>query len=417
VLGKLRRLPLWQPLKEKPFRRLFLGEGMALLADNAFFVALTLLVVRAAGPGFELGSVLAVAAVPGAILMPVGGALADRFGPARMMLLSSAGRFVLVAAVAALVLLDAVSLWHLYLFGGLLSVLDALYYPSSLSAVPTVVGKERLGPANALVQGAEQASGTVGPVLAAFSMATVGLGATFGANALLFVASALAFWSVFRSSRLVKSFSVTAVKGEKDAAPVGFGGLLEGVRHVWGDPLLRALIFVLAVVNLAAVGPVVVGGAALAEARLGGAGAFGVLLSGFGAGSLLGFVVAGSVSRPRRRGPTLLGVTALLGLGLGALGFTPSLPWALAAVAVMGVGGGYLGVVLVAWLQERVEENVRGRVMGVVSFAFISLDPVSYALTGFLMELGLTATFAAAGALVVIAALLGAASREVRRFD
>jgi hypothetical protein len=55
--------------------------------------------------------------------------------------------------------------------------------------------------------------------------------------------------------------------------------------------------------------------------------------------------------------------------------------------------------------------------MGLVAFAFIALDPVSYALTGALMELGLAATFAFAGAFMVLAALLGAGSRAVRAFD
>lgn len=414
-MGRVRKAAIWHPLGEKAFRRLFAGEGLALLADHAFFVALTLLVVRAAGPGFELGSVLAVSAIPGAVLMPLGGALADRYSPASMMLVSSIGRVLLMALVAALVLLDSVSLWHLYLFGGLLSVLDAAYYPASLSVVPTVVSRERLAAANALIQGAEQASQTAGPVLAAFAVATFGLGLTFGANALLFLASALAFVGLLRAVRRGKLASGTVAEGA--ASPVGFGGMLEGVRYVWRDPVLRGLISVLAVLNVVAVGPVVVGGAALAEERLGGAGSFGVMLSGFGAGSLVGLLVAGSLASPRRRGPTLLGVMALFGLGLGALGFVPNLAWTLAAVAAMGVGAGYLGVVIVAWLQERVEEGVRGRVMGLVSFAFIALDPVSYALTGAILELGLAATFVGAGSVMALAALLGATSRALRTFD
>lgn len=396
-----------------------LGEGLSLLADQAFFVALTLLVVRSAGPGIELGSVLAVAAIPGAVLMPLGGALADRFPPASMMLVSSVGRVFLMGLVATFVLLDSVSLWHLYLFGGLLSVLDALYYPASLSIVPSVVGRERLPAANALVQGVEQASQTAGPALAAFAVATVGLGVTFGANALLFLASALAFVGVLRALRRRREIYAEEASGggAESASPVGFGGMLEGVRYAWRDPVLRGLIFILAVLNVAAIGPIVVGGAALAEERLGGAGSFGVMLSGFGAGSLAGLLVAGSLTNPRRRGPTLLGIVAAFGVGLGALGFVPNLAWALAAVAFMGVGAGYLGVVLVAWLQERIEERILGRVMGLVTFSFIALDPVSYALTGALMELGLAATFVAAGSVMVLAAVLGATSRAIRFFD
>lgn len=416
IVGRIRKAAIWRPLEHKPFRRLFVGEGLSLLADQAFFVALTLLVVRSAGPGLELGSVLAVSAIPGAVLMPLGGALADRFPPAAMMLVSSVGRVLLMALVATLVLLDSVSLWHLYLFGGLLSVLDAAYYPASLSIVPAVVSRERLTAANALVQGAEQVSQTVGPAIAAFAVATVGLGFTFGANALLFFASALAFVGVLRALRRQRGSAVEET-GAGAVSPVGFGGILEGVRYVWRDPVLRGLISVLAALNVAAMGPIVVGGAALAEERLGGAGAFGVMLSGFGAGSLIGLLVAGSLGNPRHRGPALLGITALFGVFLGTLGFVPNLVWTLAALAVMGVGTGYLGVVLVAWLQERVAERLRGRVMGLVTFAFVALDPVSYALTGVMLEFGFVATFIAAGAVMILTALLGATSRDLRTFD
>lgn len=420
VLDRVSKAAIWRPLREKAFRRLFVGEGFSLLADQAFFVALTLLVVRSAGPGIELGSVLAVAAIPGALLMPLGGALSDRYSPAALMVASSVGRVFLMAFVAALVLSGSVDLWHLYLFGGLLSVLDALYYPASLSVVPTVVGREKLTAANALVQGAEQASQTVGPVLAAFAVATVGLGVTFGANALLFLASVLAFVGLLRSLKRrgrTPDAEGAGGRGAGAASPIGFGGMLEGVRYAWGDPVLRGLIFFLAVLSVASFGPVVVGGAALAEERLGGAGSFGVLLSGFGVGSLAGLLVAGLLTNSRRRGPTLLGVMAVFGLGLGALGFVPNLAWALGVAAVMGVGVGYLSVTIVAWLQERVEAAVLGRVMGLVSFSFIALDPVSFALTGLLMEIGLAATFVVAGSAVLSAVGLATVTGTLKNFD
>src|SRR3712207_6985945 len=42
----------------RSFRRLFVGEGIAVFADQMLMVALTLLALRVAGPGFALGSVL-----------------------------------------------------------------------------------------------------------------------------------------------------------------------------------------------------------------------------------------------------------------------------------------------------------------------------------------------------------------------
>ena len=430
----VRDMTMVQPVRLPDFRRLFVGEGIAVFADQMLMVALTLLALRVAGPGFALGSVLAVASVPGALLMPWGGWVSDRFSPARVLFLSGVGRTLLALALAMIVFLGISTLWPLYALAVALGVLNALYYPASLSTVPVVLeDKTLLGAGNALVLGAQQASETAGPVLAASVVALFGLGTVFGVNALMFAAAAILFALVAgRSRRAAKATSEARgpsegasgqeLRGSTDPArppessrgPVA--GVVEGIRYVWRDPLLRTMLFSLALLSFATSGPLRVGGAMLAETRLGGAEALGVLLSAFGAGSLVGLVAAGSLVRSGRRGLDLIVGTAALGLGLGALGFVSGLLPAVAIVAGMGVGAGYLGVVLMAWLQERTKPAMHGRVMSLMMFAAVAVDPLSYALMGALSELDLRVMFAAAGSLLTLSALLGAASRTVRSF-
>jgi hypothetical protein len=50
-------------------------------------------------------------------------------------------------------------------------------------------------------------------------------------------------------------------------------------------------------------------------------------------------------------------------------------------------------------------------------FSAVALDPVSFALAGFLVEFDLTAMFLAAGTLLILTAVLGAASRTMREVD
>ncbi|MDQ3603606.1 MAG: hypothetical protein M3385_07090, partial [Actinomycetota bacterium] len=73
MLGRLRALHFWKPLEGGSFRRLWAGAGLSMIADQAFLVALTWLVLRVSGSGAELGLVLAVASIPGTILTPAGG--------------------------------------------------------------------------------------------------------------------------------------------------------------------------------------------------------------------------------------------------------------------------------------------------------------------------------------------------------
>jgi MFS family permease len=416
VLGRLLALRFWVPLKASAFRRLWAGAGLSMLADQAFLVALTWLVLRVTGSGAELGLVLAVASIPGTILTPAGGVLSDRYSPALIMIWTSAGRVLLLALLTFLIMADATRIWHVYVIAAGLSALDALYYPASMSIVPTLVDRTRLNAANALSQAAEQVSSIFGPALAGTLLALLGLGASFGATAVLFLIATALFGAVARAAKPSGSQASDVPEEDKgqSGARIEFS---EGIRYVWRDGVIRSLLLILLCTNLAMMGPLYVGGAVLAESRLGGAGAFGTLVGAAGVGALIGVVGAGSVSRFRRRGLIELGLTGLLGIIVGAIAFVPNLVTAVALATSIGAISSFLGVITISWLQERAEPRLIGRVMSFAMFSAVALDPISFALAGVLVELDLTAMFLAAGALLLLTAVLGALSRTMREVD
>ena len=404
------------PLEVRSFRRLWAGAGLSMLADQAFLVALTWLVLRVTGSGAELGLVLAVASIPGTILTPAGGVLSDRYSPALIMIWASAVRVLLLALLTVLIMADTTRIWHVYIIAAGLSALDALYYPASMSIVPTLVDRDRLSAANALTQAAEQVSSIFGPALAGTLLALLGLGASFGATSVLFLIATALFVAVARVAK-PSGAEVSDVPEEdkgQSGARIEFS---EGIRYVWRDGIIRSLLLILLCTNLAMMGPLYVGGAVLAESRLGGAGAFGTLVGAAGVGALIGIVGAGSVSRFRRRGLIELGLTSLLGVIVGAIAFVPNLAAAIALAIAIGATSSFLGVVTVSWLQERTEPALIGRVMSFAMFSAVALDPISFALAGMLVGLNLTAMFLAAGALLLLTAVLGALSHTMREAD
>jgi hypothetical protein len=412
VLTRLLALDLWGPLKGWSFRRLWAAAGLSMLADQAFLVALTWLVLRLAGSGADLGAVLAVASIPGAVLMPLGGVLSDRASPVMIMVGASAGRVALLALLAALILTGEIRLWHVYVISAGLSALDALYYPASMAIVPALVGQDRLGAANAMIQGVEQASSILGPALAGLLLALAGLGASFGGTALLFLVATALFATLARATNQVAGPEEDQAQDGEQSTPGG--GLAEGLRYVARDPVIRTLLLVVLGTNLAMIGPLYVGGAVLAESRLGGAGAFGTLVAAAGAGSLIGIIGAGSVRRFARRGLIELSLTGVLGIVVASIAFVPNLVLAVPLAIAIGATASFLGVVTISWLQERTEPALLGRVMSLVMFSAVALDPVSFALAGVLVEVNLAATFVGAGALLVLTASLGATSRTMR---
>jgi MFS family permease len=408
---------LLTPLKIMAFRRLWAGASLSMLADQAFLVSLTWLVLKITDSGASLGAVLAVAAVPGIVLTPFGGVLSDRLSPFVIMSSSNVARAALMGTLALLALTGTTQIWHVYLLAAGLSALDALYYPAAMTAVPAVVGRDRLNAANALSQGVEQVSGILGPALAGLMLALFGVWINLGANTVLFLVSALIFATVTRAGSPTVRASTTDEAKENQENTGTASALLEGVRYAWRDPVIRTVTLILVGINLAMAGPIYVGGSILAENRLGGAGAFGTLIAVGGAGSLVGALIAGFTERIRRRGLVELALTAAMGIGVGCLAFVPNLPVASLLAMMIGMTASFMAVVNISWLQERSEPGLVGRVMSLAMFSAIALDPISYVLAGILVEVSLPTVFLAAGGLLLLTALLGATSSTMRTAD
>ena len=141
------------------------------------------------------------------------------------------------------------------------------------------------------------------------------------------------------------------------------------------------------------------------------------MLAGFGLGALIGALVAGSLHQAPRQGTLLLTIASTLGIGMAAIGLAPSPLVVLGILAAMGLGIGYLNVVVIAWLQAHVEPSMLGRVMGLAMLASFGLGPVSLAVAGILVDWSATALFLGAGVLIFVVSLIGLASGARHAID
>ncbi len=402
---------LLRPLRLRDFRLLFAGESISMLGDQFHFVALAWLTLQLTGSGLALGGVLTVAAVPRAIFMLLGGALSDRLSPRTLMFASNGLRAVVVGIVAALVLSGRAELWQLYILAAVFGVVDAFFYPTMNTMLPMLVGDGQLPPANALVQGTQQLTGLIGPAVAGVVIAAFSTGPAFAFDAISFAIAATALLLIRGGRR-----AAPAAAPDGASPPADDGGVLRsigpGLRYAWSDPAVRTLVLLTAAINFAITGPTTVGIPVLVDTRLGGgSAAFGIILSGFGAGALVGAIAAGAISRLPRLGLVTLLSAVGIGIGLGILGSAPNVPVAAAITAFIGLLIGFINVRVIAWLQARTPEALRGRVMSLVMLGSVGLGPISLALAGVVVDLGaVPLLFGIAGAIVVATALVGIAS-------
>jgi hypothetical protein len=171
-----------------------------------------------------------------------------------------------------------------------------------------------------------------------------------------------------------------------------------------------------AVINFCLAGPMTVGLAYLAKQKFGSPAAYGILISCIAAGGLAGALLAG-VWKPRRRGVLMLCVATVLALGLGSIGLLHGLWLICGALVVMGVSAGLTNIQIISWIQKRVDQSVRGRVMSVLMFLSFGLMPISLAVAGVLAQWSLKGLFLlGAGALLVVTGA-GAMQRTVREIE
>ena len=419
TIQRVRQFSLWQPLTASDFRLLWLGQGISLFGDQFYLVALPWLTLRLTGSALALGTVLMVAGGARAIFQLLGGALSDRFSPRTLMLASNIVRALVTAAITAVVLAGATRLWHLYVLSVVFGLVDAFFFPAYMSIVPMLVVNEQLPAGNALLRGTARFMSLIGPAVAGVVIATQSLGMAFAIDTGTFVFAAVSIW-LMKSKRSGMTTEEEPVAGEPAGLKGLFGSIKDGLRYAWGHPLIRALLFFVAVIEFSFVGPSTVGLATMARNRFGaqgGATALGWMLSSFGGGMLLGMLVAGSIRALRRRGRLVIEVMLLLGFGLALVGFATQVMWASVMLTLIGLGGGLANIIILALLQSKTDKRMLGRVMGLMMFAISVLEPLSYALAGVVADVNLTIVFVGGGAVILLTSLISVASPALRKAD
>ena len=378
------------------FRRLFAGVTTSQLGDQFALIATPWLVLQLTGDPLALGLALALEGAPRALFMLVGGAITDRYSPRLLMLVTDLIRFGLAGLMAIAILTGQVEMWMVYLFALGMGLVAGFAVPAGNSIVPMVVAEEDLQAGNATIMGGAQAVGFIGPMIAGILIGTLtkgldGVGIAFLVDSLTFAFSGLMLWQM-RSHQPDPSTKI----GEDDAL---FSSIRAGLKYVWERPTLRLALLIIATINLLFVGPLMVGVPILAEQRLAeGATAFGLLMSGFAGGNLAGYVLAGTMVKPHHTVFRWILVVLLIGFSvtLVVLGFSASTWIDLVALLMLGIGNGYVTIVLISAIQATTPKRFLGRVMGLFMFSSMGLVPVSQAVAGAISRWDVTSLFALA---------------------
>ena len=138
-----------RPLAEnRDFRVLLASQGVSAIGDAVSFTALPLLVLALTGSGFAMGVVGALQTLPILVLGMVAGAIADRSDQKRMMFLADLGRAGLTALIPLSAFLGGPTMVVILVVAAPMSILRSFFLAGYTAAIPALVGREQVGPAN-----------------------------------------------------------------------------------------------------------------------------------------------------------------------------------------------------------------------------------------------------------------------------
>lgn len=405
-------------LSLRDFRLLFSGATTSLLGDQFALIATPWLVLKLTGDPLALGIVLALEGLPRAIFMLLGGAITDRFSPRLIMMISDFIRLVLTALMALVVFTGTVQMWMLYAFGLGFGLVAGFAIPAANSIVPMLVKDADLQAGNSVMMGTGQLVGFVGPTVAGiligrFSQSPLGIGLAFAIDALSFAVSAVTLWLMHMGQRPRPS-------GESGSKASVWASILVGLKYLWEDKPLRLMFLVITALNFLFVGPLLVGIPVLAKQRLPeGALAFGLLMSAYAGGNLVGYLLAGSLPRPSGQTMRVFLITlmAVFGVVLASFGFIRSTWLDFSLMLMLGLGNGYIAITIFTWMQLRTPRKMLGRMMSMMMLSNTGLVPISQAISGAVSRWSLTGLFTGAGILILLVTLLTVPRPELITFS
>ncbi len=392
------------PLRNPNYRLWLTGGTISLLGDQFYFVALPWLVLQQTGSAVAMGAIMMAGAIPRALLMLMGGAVSDRISARKIMMATATARTVCVTVIGVLVWLRVLRTWELYALAVAFGVADAFAAPAQTAYMPSLLKREQLVAASSVSQSTAQMTTIVGPVPAGFVIKTLGVAWAFFVDAISFLFIIGALWKLPDPPK------------PQAARKAMLHSIVEGIACVGKDVPLRSLMLLASILNFCIAGPVSIGLAYLTKTRFGSPAVYGIVISAVAAGSLLGALLAG-VWKIRQRGVMILLVSLALGVCLGSIGLLGKV-WSIASVLlIMGAAAGMVNIHIGAWIMQRIDVAVRGRVASVLMLASYGITPISLAVAGFLVAWSLKLMFLLAGGLMVLAAAGASFQKTVRKIE
>jgi MFS family permease len=369
-------------LLNKDFVLLFQGQLVSQIGSSIYMIALIFWVKHATESATLVGILSMTATIPGVLLGPFGGTVADLFSRKLIIVLGDLINGVLIISIATIMFLspDSTDLIITLLFfeavvGG---TVMAVFRPAISAAIPDLVPESKIQAANGMYQSSAQIALLIGQSVGGLLFRILGAPLVMMIDGITYLFSALSesFISIPQQIRERKKGFGAAMQEFK-------GDTVDGLRYVRRVEGLVDLFAVIAVATFFTA-PFGVLLPFFVEDTLGvTADWFGYIIASLALGSIIGSILAGVVKiSPVHKGKYVIVAVGCQALCLGTFGYSGSPVIAMLLLGLVGVVGGVMNVMVISVIQLSTPSEIRGRVFGLLTTLSAGLAPVSMGLSG-----------------------------------
>jgi MFS family permease len=312
-------------LKDRQFRRLWLGQGVSVFGDQFTGLAIPVLAVTILhATEWQMGILNAFGTAAFLLVGLIAGAWVDRWLKRRVMIVADVVRFLTLLSIPILWFAGQLQIWHLFLVAGIVGVAAVFFDVAYQSYIPVLLDKEHIGPANSYLETTSQVSGVAGPSVVGFLLTLV-------KAPLLLIIDSITY--------LVSVLALSSIRDQEQPKPVEERRPLrveiaEGIRFVWNQPLIRTIAFTTATSNLFStmiftLMPIFVLRTLGISTAL-----WGAMMSAAAIGGLLGAASTGKLIKLVGEGPLIASSALISGLAFGAVPLASTMSQTAAVVSL-----------------------------------------------------------------------------------
>ena len=354
------------------------GQTISNMGNAITLLAIPLLIFKLTGSALNLAIGTAAVYLPYLLFGLWIGAAVDRLDRRSVMIAADIGRTLMLISVPAFAAAGILHVWWVYLVGFANSTLGIAFNTAEFASIPHLVDRRNLVSANGRIQASYSVSMVAGPIVAGIFLSITSPETVLFFDAMTFIVSIISLLFVRRSLNSV-SRDIVQRTGLRD-------DVLEGLRYVWRNPVLRSISIMMALVNFIGVTTSAQLVFFAKEQFNASDGRVSLLYSAGGAGIVVLSLSAGLLRRHWNFSKVALGALLLNGLLTAIFALTP-LYWVALPLWAFSAGFGILFNINTGSLRQLiVPDHLLGRVSSVASVLAWSGIPIGSFLGGLAIQ-------------------------------